>query len=196
LIDHNPIPVELISFSASTNNNNVELNWSTATELNNKGFDLQRRNENNDYESIAFIDGHGTTTERQEYYFKDQSLGEGSYYYRLKQLGFNGVFDYSDEITVEISNPVSFDLAQNYPNPFNPSTKINYVIAEAGFTSLKVYDVLGNEVATLINEEKPAGSYESEFFATNKGSELTSGIYFYQLKVGSFIQTKKMLLLK
>jgi len=192
LIDLDPVPVELVSFTANTNNNNVELNWSTATEVNNKGFDLQRRSENQDYKSIAFIDGYGTTTERQNYYFKDQSLSEGTYYYRLKQLDFNGEFDYSDEIIVEISNPVSFDLAQNYPNPFNPSTKINYTIAEAGFTSLKVYDVLGNEVATLVNGEKPAGEYDVEF----SGSELNSGIYFYQLKAGSFIETKKMQLIK
>jgi len=163
LIDLDPVPVELISFSASTSNNNVELNWSTATELNNKGFDLQRRSENQDYKSIAFIDGYGTTTERQDYYFKDQNLIEGTYYYRLKQLDLKGEFDYLDEIIVEISNPVSFDLAQNYPNPFNPSTKISFIIAETDFSSLKVYDVLGNEVASLVNEEKPAGEYDVEF---------------------------------
>jgi len=192
VIDLNPIPVELISFTANANNNNVELNWSTASEVNNRGFDLQRRSENQDYKSITFIDGYGTTTETQFYYFEDKNLEEGTYYYRLKQLDFNGAFEYSNEIMVGVSNPISFDLAQNYPNPFNPSTKISFQIAESGFTSLKVYDVLGNEVATLVSEEKPTGEYEVEF----SGSELTSGIYFYQLKAGNYIETKKMLLLK
>jgi len=192
LIDMSPVPVELVSFTASVNINNVELNWITATEVNNSGFDIQRRNENNDYESIVFIEGHGTTIETQFYYFEDKNLEEGTYYYRLKQLDFNGAFEYSNEIMVGVSNPISFDLAQNYPNPFNPSTKISFQIAESGFTSLKVYDVLGNEVATLVSEEKPTGEYEVEF----SGSELTSGIYFYQLKAGNYIETKKMLLLK
>ena len=192
LIDMSPVPVELVSFTANANNNNVELNWSTATEVNNSGFDIHRRNENNDYESIAFIDGHGTTTERQDYYFEDNNLEKGTYYYRLKQLDFNGIFEYSDEIMVSVSNPISFDLAQNYPNPFNPSTKIIFTIAETEFTSLKVYDVLGNEVATLVNEEKPAGEYEINFSANG----LTSGVYFYTLKSNSFVQTRKMIIQK
>jgi len=197
LIDLNPVPVELVSFTANVNNNDVDLNWSTATELNNEGFELQRRDENNEYKNITFIEGHGTTTERQDYYFADQNLNEGTYYYRLKQTDYNGSFEYSYEIMATISNPMSFELVQNFPNPFNPSTKIRFEIPgqarnDNTLVTLKVYDVLVNEVATLVNEEKPAGSYEVEFNAAG----LPSGIYFYKLQAGSFSETKKMLLMK
>jgi len=196
LIDLNPIPVELISFTVSTNNNNVELNWSTASEVNNRGFNIERKKVNEVFKSIAFIDGNGTTAETQVYSYEDKNLSDGIYYYRLKQIDLNGEFEYSDDIMVSVSNPISFDLAQNYPNPFNPSTKISFIIAETEFTSLKVYDVLGNEVAILINEEKPAGQYDVEFSAIVGGNDLTSGFYIYQLKSGNFSETKKMLLLK
>jgi hypothetical protein len=205
LIDLNPVPVELTSFSANANKNDVELNWSTATELNNKGFELQRRSEDRDFNKIAFINGHGTTTETHTYSFKDENPGEGIFFYRLKQIDLSGTFDYSDEVMVTISNPVSFELEQNYPNPFNPSTTIKFTISPAStklyaggdlqFTNLKVYDVLGKEVATLVNEESAiggAGSYKVEFNAAG----LPSGIYFYKLQTDVFIATKKMILMK
>jgi len=216
------IPVELISFSSSINENDVTLNWQTATETNNQGFEIERKSPSPTpslkegtfnlaaWEFISFVNGNGTTTEPQSYTFADENLEAGRYQYRLKQIDFDGTFEYSNIIEVEINSPTKFSLEQNYPNPFNPRTIIRYnipnVISTEGrnlFVYLKVFDVLGNEIATLVNEEKPAGSYEVEFNlpAGRQGTASriknpASGIYFYQLKAGNFIETKKMTLLK
>lgn len=190
---HWELPVELISFTASISENQVSLNWTTATELNNNGFEVQRKLENSEWMTIGFIKGNGTTTEPRSYSYSDDVtwIKSNKLYYRLKQNDFNGNYNYSNEVEV-ITLPLEYSLSQNYPNPFNPSTKISYSIKEAEYVSLIVYDVLGNEIATLVNEEKSAGNYEVEFIA--KG--LSSGILFYQLRVGKFIQTRKMLLMK
>lgn len=198
------IPVELTSFSANVSNNKVTLKWITATELNNSGFDIERSvisNEvrNLNWEKIGFVSGHGTASQSHSYYLVDDNLLTGKYAYRLKQIDFDGSFTYSKEVEVDLSLPQTFSLEQNYPNPFNPSTTIKYSIpnvtltgAEASRVILKVFDILGNEVATLINENKPAGNYEVNFDAKN----LSSGAYFYKLQAGSFVETRKMILLK
>ena len=185
------IPVELTSFSGITEKNDVILNWSTATEVNNQGFEIQKKT-NGEYERIGFVEGHGTTTELQNYTFRDKSVNAGSYYYRLKQMDFDGSFEYSGEIAVEVSQPADYFLSQNYPNPFNPSTTISYALAEDIDVSLKVFDILGNEVATLINENQPAGAYDVSFDAGN----LSSGVYYYTLQAGEFTSTKKLMLMK
>ena len=193
-------PVELTSFTASINQNNVTLNWQTATETNNQGFQIERsktRDErSDDWNSIGFVDGKGTKTESQTYSFVDMNLKEGKYQYRLKQIDFEGTFEYSNSIEVEINQPIMFSLEQNYPNPFNPSTNIQYAISSRQLVTLKVYDVLGKEIATLVNEEKPAGSYEVEFKSSVGSLQLASGIYYYQLRSGDYLETKKMILLK
>ncbi|MCX7610171.1 MAG: M28 family peptidase [Ignavibacterium sp.] len=194
------VPVELTSFTASANNNNVVLNWSTATELNNKGFEIERASLRNSLESsqtlnwekIGFVEGNGTTSEIKEYSFTDKKLNIGTYYYRLKQIDFDGSFVYSQEIKVDLTSPINYNLSQNYPNPFNPNTMIKFQIPVDAFVSIKVFDVLGNEVKTLVNEFKQAGFYEIEF----DGSELSSGIYFYKLKTENFNDVKKMILIK
>jgi len=194
------VPVELVSFSASTNGNNVSLNWSTATETNNSGFSIERKQvfsqqstvSNKEWFELAFVNGNGTTTKTQSYSFNDNNLTSGKYLYRLKQIDFDGTFEYSNEVEVIINVPDKFELSQNYPNPFNPSTKIKYQIATSNIVNLKIYDVLGNEVASLVNEVQPAGNYELTFDA----SLLSSGTYFYKLQAGSLVETKKMLLLK
>ncbi len=197
------IPVELVSFTSSVNENNVTLNWMTATETNNMGFQIERGKTKDarreEWDIIGFIDGKGTTTEIQTYSFSDENLDAGNYQYRLKQMDFDGSYSYSNIIEAEIVSPNKFILEQNYPNPFNPSTTIKYTIpnvtlsgVEGSRVQLKVYDVLGNEVAILVNEVQSSGNYEVEFNAEN----LSSGIYFYELKAGSFILTKKMLLLQ
>ncbi|MBK9098388.1 MAG: T9SS type A sorting domain-containing protein [bacterium] len=205
------IPVELTSFEASVNENDVQLNWSTATETNNSGFEILRScltgrqvtQNDNEWNSIGFIPGYGTSTEKHFYSFSDENLVEGNYKFRLKQIDFDGTSTYSEIVEVEIISPEQFVLEQNYPNPFNPSTKIKYsilnVIAirqlpekQSQFVVLSVYDILGNEVTTLVNEEKSAGTYEVEFNAGN----FPSGVYYYQLKTGEFISTKKMILVK
>ena len=196
----NPVtPVDLVSFTSFYENNLVYLNWSIASELNNRGFEIERSNNKTDWRLIGFREGKGTTTEPQAYVFIDDLFGNDSYrlYYRLKQIDYNGSFEYSDVVEV-YTTPSNFSLSQNYPNPFNPNTKIKYTIPSVGTqravsVQLKIYDVLGNEVATLVNEYKPAGNYEIEFAARDG---LAAGIYFYQLKVNDFVASKKMLLLK
>jgi hypothetical protein len=187
------VPVELASFTASVNENAVELSWITATEVNNSGFAVERKTQNTEWENIGFVDGHGTTTEAQSYSFIDKDLSAGSYSYRLKQIDFDGSFKYHVLAeTIEIGSIRTFALAQNYPNPFNPATIINYQIPVEGQVSLKVYDMLGNEVATLVNEMKTAGEYQVDFNA----AALSSGIYFYRLQAGNFVETKRMMLMK
>jgi hypothetical protein len=191
------IPVELTLFIALAKGNNVVLNWVTGTEVNNRGFEIERKSIKSEFEKIGYIAGSGTTTEPKSYSFTDNDVSSGIYTYRLKQIDFDGSFEYSEEIEVEVSVLFGFSLQQNYPNPFNPNTIIKYQIPELSFATIKVFDVLGKEVVTLVNEEKPAGSYEVEF--NSRGlihQTLPSGIYFYQLKAGNFIETKKMILLK
>jgi hypothetical protein len=186
------VPVELTSFTASVDENIVTLNWITATELNNSGFDVLRQAENEQWAKIAFVEGYGTTTETRNYSFVDNNLAAGQYSYRLKQIDFDGTSELSEVVNVEVINPAQYALSQNYPNPFNPSTTIYYALPEAAYVELIVYDVLGNEVSTVVNEEKPAGINEVEWNASN----VPSGVYFYQLKSGQFVETKKMVLMK
>ena len=199
------VPVELVSFTASVfnSNNSVKLNWITATELNNSGFEVERLkiiNEiSEEWVNIGFVSGNGTTTEAHEYSFVDENISSGKYSYRLKQIDLDGSFTYSNEVEVDLNLPQTFILEQNYPNPFNPTTRIKYSIpnfalggVQGSQVVLKVYDVIGNEVVTLVNEEKPAGNYEVNF----NSSSLPSGVYFYKLQAGTFKEIKKMMLLK
>jgi hypothetical protein len=188
------------------NENDVSLNWMTATETNNMGFQIERcalGAERQAWNKIGFVNGFGTTTEQQIYSFNDENLETGNYQYRLKQIDFDGSYCYSNIIEAEIVSPNKFMLEQNFPNPFNPSTTIKYTIpkvtlsgVEGSLVQLKVYDVLGNEVATLVNEYKLSGNYEIEFNPSTIKHHLSSGVYFYELKAGDFIQTKKMILLQ
>ena len=191
------VPVELASFTSSVSysesGNIVELSWATATEVNNQGFFVERKSSNSEWTSLDFIEGQGTTTETHFYTYEDKNVAVGSYSYRLKQIDFDGSSKYYDlSNVVEVSSPYTYSLSQNYPNPFNPSTKISWQLKNDGFVTLKVYDQLGKEVATLVNEERPAGSYEIEFNA----SSLASGVYYYRISSGNFVDTKKMILIK
>jgi hypothetical protein len=188
------VPVELESFTAIVNNNNVLLQWSTATETNNSGFNIERKSSLSDWETIGFVTGFGTTTEPRSYSYNDAYLNAGSYVYRLKQVDYDGSFEYSDIVEVVTNSPVEYTLDQNYPNPFNPATKIRFTISELRFAILKVYDVLGNEIAILVNEELPAGEYEVEFDASLYN--LSSGFYFVRMEAGSFTTTRKITLMK
>jgi len=187
------IPVELTSFAANVNNEgDVILNWSTATELNNQMFEIERRSEEGQYLMIGYVNGHGTTTETQEYSYVDNNVETGTYFYRLKQIDFIGTYEYSDEIEIEVNGPLTFNLEQNYPNPFNPSTNIKYNIPESGIVKLAIYNTLGEEVAVLVDGIVEAGFYEVTFDASN----FPSGAYFYRLQSDNLNQVKKMLLLK
>jgi hypothetical protein len=192
------IPVELTSFTANVTGRDIILNWTTATETNNRGFEIEKLF-GDTWIVIGFVEGSGTTTETKSYSYPDQDLERGIYQYRLKQIDFDGTYEYTNVALAEVTAPAEFTLSQNYPNPFNPTTNIGFTISDLpdgkagfGFVSLKIYDVLGNEIETLLNEEKPAGEYKVEFNAEG----LSSGIYFYQLKIGSFIETKQMILLQ
>ncbi len=188
------LPVELSSFNSIVRGGNVELNWTTSNENNNSRFDIERKDVNEDtWYKIGFIQGNGTTNNPVNYSFSDRGLNSGKYNYRLKQVDFNGNFNYfnlSNEVIVGV--PTRYELSQNYPNPFNPSTSINYEIPFDGRVSLKVFDMSGKEIATLVNEAKTAGYYTVNFNASN----LSSGIYFYQISSGSFNAVKKMTLVK
>jgi len=188
------VAVELISFTACVSDELVLLKWSTATETNNKGFEILRSTKNdNSWKSIGFVPGFGTTTEPKSYSFNDEDVTTGIYRYRLKQIDFDGTFKYSNEIDVEIDlTPKEYLLYQNYPNPFNPTTTIKYDLPNTSDVSLIIYDMLGRKVKELVNGRQQAGRYEIQFNA----STLTSGVYVYQLKAGQYSETKKMILQK
>lgn len=189
-----PLPVELSSFTSNVNRNSVELNWSTAAESNNSGFEIERKEvSSTQWSKAGFVAGKGNSNTASNYNFADRNLPTAKYNYRLKQIDFNGnykYYDLSNEVIVGI--PVKFELSQNYPNPFNPSTSINYELPVAGFVSMKIFDISGKEVAQLVNDVKDAGYYTVKFDA----SKLSSGMYFYQIQAGDFVSVKKMVLVK
>jgi hypothetical protein len=199
LIDFNGAsPVELISFIATLLNYNVRLDWTTATEANNSGFEIYRKKsedriQESEWEKLGFVPGFGTTTEPKSYSFIDEDVKTGTYKYRLKQIDFDGTFEYSNEIEVEFDFiPKEFVLYQNYPNPFNPSTTIRFSIPQSSLVTLKIYNALGQEVRTLVNGFTESGLHTINFDASN----LNSGVYFYKLDAGQFSEVKKITLIK
>ncbi|MBP9192468.1 MAG: VCBS repeat-containing protein [Ignavibacteria bacterium] len=195
-----PLPVELSSFTSETETNNITLNWTTSSEENNAGYDIEKTMFNvqssmfnDNWSKAGFVKGNGTTNNTINYTFTDKNLQSGKYKYRLKQTDFNGNFKYyelSNEVTIGV--PDKFYLSQNYPNPFNPTSNLGFGISKLGFISLKVYDSQGKEVAVLVNENKAPGYYNIQF----DGSNLSSGVYYYRLESKGFVQTKRMMLLK
>ena len=190
------VPVELTSFTANADGNSVQLNWSTASELNNAGFEIQRKSPTDqDWIVIGFEEGKGTVTETQSYSYLDNvsDLQMGTVSYRLKQIDFGGIFSFSDIVNVEINpSPDKFELMQNYPNPFNPATTITFSLPEKSYLILKVFNSLGEEVAELVNGNLDTGTYSQNFDA----SKLPSGIYVYTLQTGEQLISKKMTLIK
>jgi hypothetical protein len=194
-IDDTPLPVELASYEAKAVGNSVELSWTTATEVNNYGFEVARKSAEGEYKVIANVEGHGNSSSPNSYSYVDkEAKTAGEYAYKLTQIDFDGKKKVEGEKTVTVSATEVNELAQNYPNPCNPSTVIKYAIAKAGNVELKVYNTLGEEVATLANEYKEAGSYTATFNAA--GLNLPSGIYIYRIKAAGFTETKKLMLIK
>lgn len=193
------VPVELTAFTAAVVGNDVSLVWITATETKNFGFDIQRKLiESDSWEKINFVKGNSTTTTPVRYEYTDENLAAGAYNYRLKQIDTNGSFEFSPIITVEVGLPKTFALNQNFPNPFNPSTTINYQISTANSsateTTLAIFNILGTQVLTLVNEEQGPGFYSVVWNGKNReGLQAPSGVYIYQLTAGRFKETKKML---
>lgn len=187
------VPVELTHFSAAVDGNLIDLRWITATELNNKGFEIQRRTKYSDYETISFVEGKGTTTNANGYTYSDKVNSSGQYFYRLRQIDFDGSYEYSNEIMVDVTViPGEFMLAQNFPNPFNPSTEITFSVDKTGYVSLNVYNILGQKVADLVNGITEAGIYSVTFDA----KDLTTGTYIYSLQSENQTISKKMVLIK
>lgn len=189
-----PLPTELASFEAKQSANNVALSWSTITETDNLGFDIERRLSTDDnWNKLGFIPGAGNSNSLKEYSYTDQSLSaSGNYLYRLKQINSDGSFKYSPEVEVNVTLVIEYSLNQNYPNPFNPSTKISYSIPKNGFVKMILFNPLGEQVETLVSEFQSTGIYNLNFNA----SKLNSGIYFYKIEVNDFSAVKKMMVLK
>ncbi len=191
------IPVELVSFTAFSVGNNVNLSWSTASEINNKGFEVERKTSSSDWQAIGFVEGQGTTSELNHYSYTDAKVNNGTYNYRLKQIDHDGTFAYSPVVEVEVDVPVQFELVQNYPNPFNPSTTINFGLAVDSKVMLKIFNILGQEIATLVNADLRAGMHSVAFNAEN----MPSGVYMYRIEAvgadgSNFTSVKKMILNK
>ncbi|MCZ7603181.1 MAG: T9SS type A sorting domain-containing protein [Melioribacteraceae bacterium] len=204
--NNGPLPVELISFTGEVQANTVLLKWETATEVNNYGFDVQKseassQNSEVKWINIGFVQGNGTTNSPRHYEFTDLELpNSDEVSYRLKQIDNDGQFAYSKTVTVDLTNITSledemiyeFALEQNFPNPFNPSTAIKYSLPNSGLVKIKIYDTLGREISTLVNEVKNAGIHHVIF----NGSDLSSGIYFYKLDFNEYMSVKKLILVK
>jgi hypothetical protein len=184
------VPVELISFSALVNDNNVSLRWTTSTETNNSGFYIERHDTL--WNTIGFVKGSGNSIETISYEFIDYDLLPGGYLYRLRQVDNDGSFNYSTILNAEILPPLVYSLEQNFPNPFNSSSVIRYSVPETSHINISILDILGNQIQTVVDEQQNPGAYEFNWNA----SGLPSGVYFYQLKSSSFIETKKMMLMK
>ncbi len=191
------LPVELASFMFSVNRNSVTLSWSTAHEMNNSVFDIERLHAAaegmKNWEHIGFVKGSGTSEETKTYSYEDKKLKSGSYRYRLKQIDYNGNFEYFElNSDVIVQNPSSFSISQNYPNPSNPKSRIDFEIPEKTNVNIKIYNLLGEEVLKLMDEVKEAGYHSAEI----DGSNIASGVYFYVIQAGKFKAVKKMILLK
>ena len=200
---YDPLPVELTSFTAKRLHNSIRLDWQTATEVNNYGFEIERKlnvkgQMTNEWIKIGFAEGSGNSNSPKNYSYLDKSATKGVYAYRLKQIDNDGTFSYSEEVVVNLNEvPAEFSLDQNYPNPFNPVTQIDFSLAQTGFVTLNIYNSIGQLIRALVNEKLEPGNYNYEWNATdNYGNILSSGIYFYRLQAGSFVETKKMILLR
>ena len=193
----NIVPVELVSFVANTNGNAVELSWSTSTETNNYGFEIERKVAGSEYSKVAFINGNGTSTNAHSYSFRDEGLALGTYTYRLKQLDFDGRYEYSQAIEADVVAPAEYSLGQNWPNPFNPATTISFALKADAKVTLRLFDAIGKEVKTLVDGNLAGGQHRVN--VTTDG--LSSGIYLYTIEAvgidgSKFTATKKMMLMK
>ena len=190
------IPVELTSFTAVAEKNESVLNWSTATETNNRGFSIERKSSKDAWKEAGFVNGAGTSTENVTYSFVDKNMNVGKYTYRLKQVDLDGTYEYSGEVEVEISAPTVYSLSQNYPNPFNPATVVEYSVPEKAEVTITIFSSIGELVKTLVNGTVETGYHKVSFNA----SELTSGTYIYQIRAkgsnGNYVESKKMMFIK
>jgi hypothetical protein len=186
------LPVELTSFASTVKNNSVLLNWQTATEKSNYGFEVERSADKVKWQKIAFVNGNGNSNSEKYYSYADKSSMSGKQYYRLKQVDTDGNYEYSKTIEADLGLPKSYELSQNYPNPFNPATTIKFALPESQVVKITVFNSIGEQVTKVVDEYMEAGSHEVNFSASN----LASGVYLYRLEAGKYVQTKKMMLIK
>lgn len=188
-----PLPVELASFTATLNKNEINLFWKTETEVDNYGFDVEKKVNNGEWNKITFVRGNGNSNSPKEYNYTDKELfvGGSRFQYRLKQVDNDGSFEYSDEIEVEVV-PDQFELSQNYPNPFNPATTIRFSLPRATQIKISLYNMLGEQVAAIVEGMFESGYHKVTFNASN----LSSGPYIYRLESRDFVSVKKMILMK
>ncbi len=199
-VNNGALPVELTTFSTLIVDNNVVLNWETATEVNNYGFNVERKyitqiasNLSDTWAKIGFIEGNGNSNSPKYYSYTDNAIeASGKYLYRLKQIDIDGSFEYSDVVEVNLGTPQVFELKQNFPNPFNPTTSIQFNLPQDGHVRLSVFNIVGEEVRELLNNNIAAGYHSVNFDA----SSLNSGLYLYKIEAGNFVQIRKMMLVK
>jgi hypothetical protein len=192
--ENSPLPVKLNSFVSSVSGNNVKLNWATTSEENNSGFEVYRSElSKNEFVKVGFVTGKGNSNTVTNYTYEDKKLNSGKYEYKLKQVDYNGNYEFFTlNNSVEVGNPGKFTLSQNYPNPFNPVTKIDFSLPMNSKVNIVVYDITGKVISTLVNETKSAGFHTVEFNASN----LSSGVYFYMMTTESFKDIKKLTVIK
>ncbi len=198
-----PLPVELSTFTAKFNEKSVTLDWVTKTEVNNYGFNIERRINEGEWNNITFIEGHGNSNSPKEYSYSDEDIfaGGSKFQYQLKQVDNDGIFEYSDVVEVEIV-PTQYEISQNYPNPFNPSTTIRFSLPKETQLKINIYNMLGELVETLAEGTYEAGYHKVTFSAIGgsasggNASALPSGAYIYRIESSEFVQVKKMVLIK
>ena len=191
------VPVELTSFNAEVAKNAISLKWATATETNNHGFEIEKSLDNKNFMKVGFVEGHGTTTNRNTYQYIDRDVNTNKYYYRLKQIDNDGSFTYSKIVELNYTTISNFTLSQNYPNPFNPTTSIQFSIPVESQVTVKLFNAVGQEVSVLVNDQFAIGSHSIKIDASN----LSSGTYIYSISAKGadgtlFAQSKKMVLMK
>ncbi len=201
--DEGALPVELSSFTAVFNKNKVVLAWETATEISNYRFEIEKSLDSKkltdiNFSKIGFVEGQGNSNSPKQYSFIDENPVNGNYLYRLKQIDNNGDFTYSENIAVTINVlPIEYSLSQNYPNPFNPTTNIKFGLPNAENVKIIIYNMLGQEIKTLINQTLNAGTYTLIWNGENDfGVMVTSGTYLYRIITDNYTETKKLMLIK
>ncbi len=186
------VPVELTSFTADADGNEVHISWTTQTELNNSGFEIYRMTHGTDWKKITFVPGSGSSTDPKDYFFIDRDVKNGNYFYQLKQIDYNGRYEFSDVISVVVSTPVEYSLEQNFPNPFNPTTTIKFELPETAEVTLTIYNTLGQKVDEIVNTTLEVGRYSYQWNA----EKMAGGIYIYELRTEKYAAMKKMILIK
>jgi len=193
----NVVPVELSAFRTTVMGNSVRLEWNTASESSNFGFEVRRKTRNGDFEKVGFVAGHGTTSRSAAYFYEDTNLPRGIYSYRLKQIDTSGDYSFFESAEVLIDGPAEFSLQQNYPNPFNPFTRIQYALPQETMVDLQILNLKGQVIRCLVSERQPARVHEVEWDGKDdRGQQATSGIYFCRLQADDFSQTRRLILMR